>query len=211
VINERRAFGERLRRHREKQRVTLEEIAASTKVAASLFAGLEKGDCSRWPGGMYNRSFIRGYASAVRLDPNDIAAEFAEYYNVPVETPASATSSATLPAAPRPRTSAQFALRLKLEVDPEELRRRAARRAILAILDVLAVAVVAGIVGFTSGLSYWSALALFSIAYQVSVRLLSGVSPAERLMARRRQAALVQLDEEATEESPVGETASANA
>jgi hypothetical protein len=73
------------------------------------------------------------------------------------------------------------------------------------------VAVVAGIVGFTSGVSYWSALALFSIAYQVSVRLLSGVSPAERLMARRHQAALVHLDEEATEESPVGETAGANA
>jgi transcriptional regulator with XRE-family HTH domain len=207
VINERRAFGERLRRHREKQRVTLEEIAASTKVAASLFAGLEKGDCSRWPGGMYNRSFIRGYASAVRLDPDDIAAEFAEYYNAPVETPTSASSLT----AGRPRTSAQppFALRLKLDVDPEELRRRAARRAVLAVLDILAVAVVAGIVAFASGVSYWSALALFSIAYQVSVRLLSGISPAERLMARRRQAALVHLnEEETTEESAVGETAS---
>jgi cytoskeletal protein RodZ len=205
VINERRAFGERLRRHREKQRVTLEEIAASTKVAASLFAGLEKGDCSRWPGGMYNRSFIRGYASALRLDPDDIAAEFAEYYNTPVETPTSATS----PTAARPRASApQFALRLKLEMDPEELRRRAARRVVLAVLDVLAVAVVAGIVWFASGVTYWSALALFSITYQVSVRLLSGVSPAERLMARRRQAALVHVNEETTEESAVGETAS---
>jgi transcriptional regulator with XRE-family HTH domain len=205
VINQRRAFGERLRRHREKQRVTLEEIAASTKVAASLFAGLERGDCSRWPGGMYNRSFIRGYASAVRLDPDDIAAEFAECYNAPVETSTSAIS----PTAARPRTSAPpFALRLKLDVDPEELRRRAARRAVLAILDILAIAVVAGIVWFASGVSYWSALALFSIAYQVSVRLLSGVSPAERLMARRRRAALVHLNEETTEESPVGETAS---
>jgi cytoskeletal protein RodZ len=205
VINERRAFGERLRRHREKQQVTLQEIAASTKVAASLFAGLEKGDCSRWPGGMYNRSFIRGYASAVRLDPDDIAAEFAEYYNAPVETPASATS----PLAVRPPTSAPpFALRLKLEVDPEELRRRAARRAVLAVLDILAVAVVAGIVWFASGVSYWSALALFSIIYQASIRLLSGVSPAERLTARRRRAVLVHLNEETTEESAVGETAS---
>jgi cytoskeletal protein RodZ len=205
VINERRAFGERLRRHREKQRVTLEQIAASTKVAASLFAGLEKGDCSRWPGGMYNRSFIRGYASAVRLDPDDIAAEFAECYNAPAE----ASTSPTSPTAARPRTSVPpFALRLKLEVDPEELRRRAARRAVLAVLDILIVAVVAGIVGFASGISYWSALALFSITYQFSVRLLSGISPAERLMARRRQAALVQLNEEPTEESAVGETAS---
>jgi transcriptional regulator with XRE-family HTH domain len=209
VINERRAFGERLRRHREKQHVTLEEIAASTKVAASLFAGLEKGDCSRWPGGMYNRSFIRGYASAVKLDPDDIAAEFAEYYNAPVETPTSAISPTTARPSSSPRSSAPpCALRLKLEVDPEELRRRAARRAVLAVLDILAVALVAGMVSFASGFSYWSALALFSITYQVSVRLLSGVSPAERLMARRRQVAPVHPDEEATEESPVGETAS---
>lgn len=206
MINERHAFGERLRRHREKQRVTLAEIAASTKVAASLFAGLEKGDCSRWPGGMYNRSFIRGYASAVRLDPDDIAAEFAEYYNAPVET----SPSVTTPGTARPRTSSAppFALRLKLDVDPEELRRRAARRAILAVLDMLAVAAVAGIVAFATGVSYWVALALFSMAYQVSVRLLSGVSPAERLMARRRRTALVHLSEEAPEESAVGETAS---
>ena len=205
MINERRAFGERLRRHREKQRVTLEEIAASTKVAASLFAGLEKGDCSRWPGGMYNRSFIRGYASAVRLDPDDIAAEFAEYYNAPPETPASATSPTAVP----PRSSAPpFALRLKLDVDPEELRRRAARRIVLAVLDIFAVAVVAGIIAFAAGVSYWPSLAVFSIAYQVSVRLLSGISPAERLMARRRRTALVHQSEDTTEESPVGETAS---
>ena len=42
MINERRAFGERLRRQREKQHITLDQIAASTKVAASLFAGLKK-------------------------------------------------------------------------------------------------------------------------------------------------------------------------
>jgi cytoskeletal protein RodZ len=206
VINERRAFGERLRRHREKQRVSLEQIAASTKVAASLFAGLEKGDCSRWPGGMYNRAFIRGYASAVKLDPDDTAAEFAEYYSV--------TPDASVPAAgPTParklQPAAPFSLRLKLEVDPEELRRRAARRAILAVLDVLAVALAAGIVALAAGISYWSALAIFSIMYQVSVRLLSGISPAERLMARKRRAALVQLEEpEPGEEVPVGGTAS---
>jgi transcriptional regulator with XRE-family HTH domain len=207
VINERRAFGERLRRHREKQHISLAEIAASTKVAASLFAGLEKGDCSRWPGGMYNRSFIRGYAAAVHLDPDDLAAEFAEYYSVAADTPAppaigAAPSAHRAPAAP-------FALRLKLDVDPEELRRRAARRAILAAMDVLVVAAIAGLTALAAGISYWVALGAFSVTYQVAVRLLSGISPAERLMARRRRAAVIaQLEEAAAEEAPVGGTAS---
>ena len=129
MINERRAFGERLRRQREKQHITLDQIAASTKVAASLFAGLEKGDCSRWPGGMYNRAFIRGYAVAIRLDPDDVAAEFAEYYTASTEAPAVHGPAVPGSAAQRERP---FALRLKLEVEPEELRRRVARRIVLA-------------------------------------------------------------------------------
>lgn len=204
MINQRRAFGERLRRHREKQHVTLDQIAASTKVAASLFAGLEKGDCSRWPGGMYNRSFIRAYASAVRLDPDDAASEFAECYNVPSEPPPSSSPAATREEGP----AASFALRLKLDVDPEELRRRAARRAILATGDVLVVVAMAGVVALAAGITYWAALATFSILYQVSVRLLSGVSPAERLLTRRRFAVLTEPAQQAGEDAPVGGTAS---
>jgi transcriptional regulator with XRE-family HTH domain len=207
VINERRAFGERLRRQREKQHVTLDQIAAATKVAASLFAGLEKGDCSRWPGGMYNRSFIRGYAAAVRLDPDDTAAEFAEYYNAPAETSSPPSPSGPMAARHPPPP---FALRLKLEMDPEEVRRRAARRAVLAVVDVLVVAAVAGIVALTAGIPYWSALAIFSIAYQVSVRLLSGVSPAERLLGRRPRMVVPEpiLEDDGADDAAVGDTAS---
>ncbi|MEN3337010.1 MAG: hypothetical protein V7647_686 [Acidobacteriota bacterium] len=202
MINERRAFGERLRRHREKQQITLDQIAASTKVAASLFAGLEKGDCSRWPGGMYNRSFIRGYASAIRLDADDVAAEFAEYYNAPVAPPAIPGQQSPMPSA----ANTPFALRLKLEVEPDELRRRAARRAVLAAGDIFIVAAIAGIVALAGGIAYWSALAICSIAYQVSVRLLSGMSPAERLLAKRHRASQALL--EAEDDAPVVGTAS---
>jgi cytoskeletal protein RodZ len=207
VINERRAFGERLRRQREKQHVTLDQIAASTKVGASLFAGLEKGDCSRWPGGMYNRSFIRAYAAAVRLDPDETAAEFAEYYNTPTDSLPPALGAA----APRHlHPATPFALRLKLEVDPEELRRRAARRAVLAAADVLVVVAVAAVVGWASGLTYWAALGMFSVTYQVAVRLLSGVSPAERLLARGSRSAPVQEqpEEDTIDDAAVGGTAS---
>ena len=202
VINERRAFGERLRRQREKQRVGLDQIAASTKVAASLFAALEKGDCSRWPGGMYNRAFIRAYAAAVHLDPDDVAAEFAEYYTAP--EPAAPGAPAVAPKHP----ATPFALRLKLDVDPEELRRRALRRVILAAADILIVSLLAALVAFAAGLSYWPVLACASLAYQATVRMLSGISPAERLLARRRRAEIAVLEAEAAEEAAVGGTAS---
>jgi len=205
VINERRAFGERLRRQREKQHITLDQIAASTKVAASLFAGLEKGDCSRWPGGMYNRAFIRGYAAAIRLDPDDVAAEFAEYYTASIDAPA--VHGPTVPGAAA-QPNGPFALRLKLDVDPEELRRRVARRIVLAAADVLVVAAIAGVVAFASGIAYWSALAIFSIGYQVAVRLLSGLSPAERLLARGHRQTQRPLEEEQPDEAPVAGTAS---
>src|SRR3954454_22874508 len=80
LIAERRAFGERLRRHRRQKNLSLTEIAASTKVGASHYTALERGDCSRWPGGVYNRAFIRAYAKAVGLDPDETAAAFAEYF-----------------------------------------------------------------------------------------------------------------------------------
>ena len=72
MIAERRAFGDRLRRHRQRKNLSLTEIAAITKVGASHYTALERGDCSRWPGGVYNRAFIRAYArrsDSIRMKP----------------------------------------------------------------------------------------------------------------------------------------------
>jgi cytoskeletal protein RodZ len=74
------AFGQQLRRHREKRGVTLKQIAQQTKVAASLFASLEAGERTRWPGGIYSRGYVRAYASAVGLDPDEIVEQFCECY-----------------------------------------------------------------------------------------------------------------------------------
>ena len=71
MVSERRAFGDRVRRQRERRGVSLEAIARATKVPASLFAGLERGDCARWPGGVYSRAYVRAYAQAIGLDPDE--------------------------------------------------------------------------------------------------------------------------------------------
>lgn len=73
-------FGEKLRRHRERLGVSLESIAASTKISRWLLAALEEGNCSRWPSGLYSRAYIRAYAAAVDLDPEELVVEFAEIF-----------------------------------------------------------------------------------------------------------------------------------
>ena len=84
MVSERRAFGERLRRQRERKRITLEAISQATKVPASLFASLERGDCSRWPAAIYARAYVRGYAEAVGLHVNDTVEDFAAAFYPPV-------------------------------------------------------------------------------------------------------------------------------
>ena len=75
-----RAFGEKLRLAREGSGLSLEAIAQGTKIGVSLLASLERGDCSRWPGGVYSRGYVRSYAQAVGLDPKAISEEFCERF-----------------------------------------------------------------------------------------------------------------------------------
>ena len=74
------AFGQKLRREREKKRITLDQLATRTKVGSSLLRSLEAGDCARWPGGIYSRGYIRAYAGAVGLDPEHTVSMFVECY-----------------------------------------------------------------------------------------------------------------------------------
>ena len=204
LINQRRAFGDRLRRQRERQGVALSEIAETTKVAASLFASLERGDCSRWPGGVYNRAFIRGYAKAVQLDPDETTAEFAECYETPAAEPPTrkpAKSSIDTPVRP--------ALRLTMEVDPAEGQKRFARAAALALADVLAIAALATAVMLMTSGTLWSSLAVTAVAYHVLVRVVGGMPRINRLVGRTGSAMPESLEPlEAEDKVPVSGTAS---
>src|SRR5512145_1764247 len=70
------AFGQDLRRVRERSGLSLEQIADKTKISASLFAGLERGDLSRWPSGIFRRAFVRSYAEAIGLDAEETVGRF---------------------------------------------------------------------------------------------------------------------------------------
>ena len=83
----------RLRRERERRQIALSSISANTKISASLFEALERGDVSRWPSGIFRRSFIRAYAVAIGLDPDTVAREFLEQFPDPLDPPAPAAPS----------------------------------------------------------------------------------------------------------------------
>jgi transcriptional regulator with XRE-family HTH domain len=74
------AFVTRLRRHRQRNRISLEEIAAETRVKREMFEALEANDLSAWPRGIYARAWIRTYACAVGLDPIDTVDEFCRLF-----------------------------------------------------------------------------------------------------------------------------------
>jgi cytoskeletal protein RodZ len=73
-------FVTRLRRHRQKCRISLEELAEDTRVKKEMLEALENNDLSRWPRGVYARAWIRSYAWVVGLDPDDTVDEFCRLF-----------------------------------------------------------------------------------------------------------------------------------
>lgn len=73
-------FVTRLRRHRQRNRLSLDDIAADTRVKREHLEALENNDLSAWPRGLYARAWIRAYASAVGLDPIDTVDEFCRLF-----------------------------------------------------------------------------------------------------------------------------------
>jgi len=99
------SFGARMRQQRERQQITLTDIADRTKINRSLLEGLERDDLSNWPAGIFRRSFIRAYAQAIGLEPGSVVREFLESCPDPTEAVAAAPPGDESPSQrPRPPT-----------------------------------------------------------------------------------------------------------
>ena len=79
------SFGARLRAQRERRQVSLATIAERTKIKQSLLEALERDDVSHWPSGIFRRSYMRAYASAIGLDPEAAVREFLDLHPDPLE------------------------------------------------------------------------------------------------------------------------------
>jgi transcriptional regulator with XRE-family HTH domain len=188
----------RLRRERERQGITLDSIAATTKISASLFAGLERGDVSRWPSGIFRRSFIRAYATAIGLDPEAVCREFTE------QVPEADTDRRRIVTQPDRHPSRREAGPVAVDhrpVSPLRLTLHEAggsrslwnrlllswRRWTAAACDFGAVATLA-VAGYMVAGQFWISLALSAVFYYGASALLLGSTPGVSwLISRHRE------------------------
>ena len=92
-------FGEELRRERVIREISLEEIAAATKISLRLLTALEASDVSRLPAPTFTRGFIRAYARHLGIDPE----EMVNAYLMDLKSGATAEAPSSKKARPRSR------------------------------------------------------------------------------------------------------------
>jgi cytoskeleton protein RodZ len=66
-----------LRAARERCGLSLNQVAASTKISLAILEALEKNDVGKLPGGLFSRAFVRSFAEEVGLDPDKAVEVFA--------------------------------------------------------------------------------------------------------------------------------------
>jgi transcriptional regulator with XRE-family HTH domain len=175
-------FGQRLRAERERRRITLASIAANTKISLHLLEGLERGQLSRWPSGIFRRSFIKAYAEAIGLDPDDVTREFLERFP---DSPDLPFQSAASDARRNPANEAVLRLNLAdLEVASTRGRLLAGMRPRWAAVlwDVCVLFAIAFML-FIAFNRFWMPLAIATLAYYGVSILVLGNTPGVSLFA----------------------------
>lgn len=70
--------GTTLRHARERKGLTIEQLARTTRITASLLHALENNAFDKVPSGIFARGFIRSYAREVGLDPEEMVQQYLE-------------------------------------------------------------------------------------------------------------------------------------
>ena len=172
------SFGARLRHERERRKISIASIADSTKILGALLEGLEKDDVSRWPIGFYRRAFLRSYATAIGLNPDEVWREFAERFPEP-EPPAPPPTADTV--SRRARLRLTLAQQVAWFVGGRVLERVPPRCA--AVSFDLVVLMSVAICSFVVLGVFWAPLSVAAVAYYCGGVLILGNSPGVCLFA----------------------------
>jgi cytoskeleton protein RodZ len=70
------SFGDKLKQEREKRKISLEQISASTKIGTRMLQALEENKFNQLPGGIFNKGFVRAYSHCLGLDEEQVVAEY---------------------------------------------------------------------------------------------------------------------------------------
>ncbi|WP_373896072.1 helix-turn-helix domain-containing protein [Virgibacillus sp. CBA3643] len=71
-------IGERLKEARETKDISLDSLQETTKIQKRYLVAIEEGNFQILPGKFYARAFIKEYANAVGLNPNELLEEYKE-------------------------------------------------------------------------------------------------------------------------------------
>jgi transcriptional regulator with XRE-family HTH domain len=125
------SFGERLRKEREKQGVTLDEVCVSTKIAVRFLRAIEDERFEQLPGGIFNKGFVRAYAQHLAINEDEAVADYLQAAgllpNVPLNTTPPGEEKAPESKAPEikavPIKTPEIKIKIKkLEVKPAEVK-----------------------------------------------------------------------------------------
>jgi hypothetical protein len=200
MVSDRRTLGERWKRQRERRGVSLESISTKTKIPVSLFAGLERGDCSRWPAGLYSRAYVRAYADAIGVSGEEAVEDFVAAFGggLPGEGIQGSLS----------RSRAAGHLRLSMVEEPDAELGKAARRVAFATVDLAIALLIAWIAHRWLGTGVWLTVAA-ALVYPALGRMISD----EPLLVWmfKSSGPVPTPEEEAAEVAAVGDAASTTA
>jgi transcriptional regulator with XRE-family HTH domain len=174
---EKETFGPVLRASRERKGITLEQIAAETKLGVELWADLEDNNLSRWPRQIYARSYIRDYAIRAGLDPDEVVNEFCRLFPHWGDRRAE-------------RLIRRQAAIINHDLDWEDLPTKEPRRAsdhpsgvstifgrhrarIIAVVFDLMVALLCAYSSVLLGFAFWPSFACAAVSYNVAATLFS--------------------------------------
>jgi transcriptional regulator with XRE-family HTH domain len=168
----RHTFCAELRRARERKGISLDHIAQTTKVSGLLFAELEQCDLSRWPSGIYRRSFFRDYVTFTGLPVESTTSEFVRLF------PEEIGQASARGVAPGP---------LRLELAPAAWIQPSLSRSRAAVIDATVVLLATALAVWALAVSPWSAVAVVALSYHLVATVLLGCSPGTWLTLHRGQ------------------------
>jgi transcriptional regulator with XRE-family HTH domain len=196
-MSDRDTFGPRLRSERERRGISIETIAAVTKVGADLWLGLERNDFSKWPTGIFARAFIRDYAKAIGLDGDELVDEFCRLFpqgdrraarlikaqaEIIGHVPSAVEDPAMVPRAGDRRASAR-----ERKADARARRLRLAPRALAASVDVLCTLSLALIGPALGGAGFWASVGVTAVIYYSAATIFTGASLGSHAVEYLRQ------------------------
>jgi transcriptional regulator with XRE-family HTH domain len=194
-MSDRETFGPRLRSERERRGISLETIAAVTKVGAELWEGLERNDFSRWPSGIFARAFVRDYARAVGIDADDVIDEFCRLFpqgDRRAERVITAQGelighNVSLDGSMVPPTGDRRAS-ARIKADRARARRiRLAPRAVAAGVDTGGVLLLAAGVSIAFNTGFWATAGAAAFVYYGVSTIAMGSTPGTRAVNALRQ------------------------